>query len=69
MDTYLLGLWTVSYTVCKLFIEIKIVFFRFRTLDGEFHSTLGSGIVVLVGIFARINKCTGGNKRTGGPFY
>ena len=31
--------------------------------------TLKSGIVVLVGTFARINKRNGGNKRTGGNFY
>ena len=42
---------------------------------GEYLCTLKSGIVVLVGMivlvetFGRINKQTGGNKRTGGHFY
>ena len=31
--------------------------------------TLRSGIVVLVGIFTRIDKCTGWNKGTEGHFY
>ena len=56
-------------------VNLKNFVILLRFLENRSISTLGSGIVALVGIivlvgtFARINKCTGGNNRTGGHFY